>query len=133
MPKIVLPFRNRGQEVCPFAFYRKGSRVVDRRKVRKRIPCRALRLVSSVASIIAGREVGWRWKPEPLPVARGDDEHPLPQLRNSIVGGIERPELQNVVRADFSVYLLDTSLRSEERRVGKECVSTCSSRCWPYT
>src|SRR3546814_2985318 len=23
-------------------------------------------------------------------------------------------------------------LRSEERRVGKECVSTCRSRCWPY-
>src|SRR3546814_11122096 len=22
--------------------------------------------------------------------------------------------------------------RSEERRVGKECVSTCSSRWWPY-
>src|SRR3546814_19121391 len=22
--------------------------------------------------------------------------------------------------------------RSEERRVGKECVSTCRSRCWPY-
>src|SRR3546814_14798033 len=24
------------------------------------------------------------------------------------------------------------SLRSEERRVGKECVSTCRSRWWPY-
>src|SRR3546814_12093379 len=24
-----------------------------------------------------------------------------------------------------------TTLRSEERRVGKECVSTCRSRCWP--
>src|SRR3546814_19792081 len=23
-------------------------------------------------------------------------------------------------------------LRSEERRVGKECVSTCKSRWWPY-
>src|SRR3546814_14606334 len=23
-------------------------------------------------------------------------------------------------------------VRSEERRVGKECVSTCRSRCWPY-
>src|SRR3546814_1798538 len=25
-----------------------------------------------------------------------------------------------------------TSTRSEERRVGKECVSTCRSRWWPY-
>src|SRR3546814_11965626 len=26
----------------------------------------------------------------------------------------------------------DYGLRSEERRVGKECVSTCRSRWWPY-
>src|SRR3546814_19155498 len=26
----------------------------------------------------------------------------------------------------------DTEKRSEERRVGKECVSTCSTRCSPY-
>src|SRR3546814_7641213 len=25
-----------------------------------------------------------------------------------------------------------SSVRSEERRVGKECVSTCRSRWWPY-
>src|SRR3546814_14121338 len=29
-----------------------------------------------------------------------------------------------------TTYRLD-DLRSEERRVGKECVSTCSSRWWP--
>src|SRR3546814_12556063 len=28
--------------------------------------------------------------------------------------------------------LLMTEQRSEERRVGKECVSTCRSRWWPY-
>src|SRR3546814_14256061 len=27
---------------------------------------------------------------------------------------------------------IESALRSEERRVGKECVSTCSSRGWPY-
>src|SRR3546814_15238079 len=27
---------------------------------------------------------------------------------------------------------LDARLRSEERRVGTECVSTCRSRWWPY-
>src|SRR3546814_11920157 len=26
----------------------------------------------------------------------------------------------------------EQSFRSEERRVGKECVSTCRSRWWPY-
>src|SRR3546814_12121937 len=34
---------------------------------------------------------------------------------------------------DFgAVYRLATGGRSEERRVGKECVSTCSSRWSPY-
>src|SRR3546814_11768266 len=28
--------------------------------------------------------------------------------------------------------LNNASFRSEERRVGKECVSTCRSRWWPY-
>src|SRR3546814_17867620 len=28
--------------------------------------------------------------------------------------------------------LLLLTLRSEERRVGKECVSTCGSRWWPF-
>src|SRR3546814_17290665 len=35
----------------------------------------------------------------------------------------------------FSVLMILTTLlifRSEERRVGKECVSTCRSRWWPY-
>src|SRR3546814_11387591 len=27
---------------------------------------------------------------------------------------------------------LEVRMRSEERRVGKECVSTCRSRWWPY-
>src|SRR3546814_16580944 len=29
-------------------------------------------------------------------------------------------------------FLCEAHLRSEERRVGKECVSTCSTRWWPY-
>src|SRR3546814_11577924 len=27
---------------------------------------------------------------------------------------------------------IEASFRSDERRVGKECVSTCRSRWWPY-
>src|SRR3546814_12589471 len=30
------------------------------------------------------------------------------------------------------IYAKTTRGRSEERRVGKECVSTCRSRWWPY-
>src|SRR3546814_2106218 len=35
-------------------------------------------------------------------------------------------------RLDEHARLLRVALRSEERRVGKECVSTCSSRWSPY-
>src|SRR3546814_11545955 len=34
--------------------------------------------------------------------------------------------------ACFGVAMLQTGMRSEERRVGKECVSTCRSRWSPY-
>src|SRR3546814_20004885 len=30
------------------------------------------------------------------------------------------------------IHRLSRSWKSEERRVGKECVSTCRSRWWPY-
>src|SRR3546814_16887684 len=36
---------------------------------------------------------------------------------------------------DFAVmgaFFRRSGMRSEERRVGKECVSTCRSRWWPY-
>src|SRR3546814_15565175 len=35
----------------------------------------------------------------------------------------------DVIEGEVSVF---TVVRSEERRVGKECVSTCRSRCSPY-
>src|SRR3546814_871047 len=37
-----------------------------------------------------------------------------------------------IAKAGIPFYLGGTSLRSEERRVGKECVSTCRSRWSPY-
>src|SRR3546814_9037307 len=37
-----------------------------------------------------------------------------------------------VVLTSTRVAYLDLTGRSEERRVGKECVSTCRSRWWPY-
>src|SRR3546814_10865687 len=35
-------------------------------------------------------------------------------------------------RARVGVRVRDTAMKSEERRVGKECVSTCRSRWSPY-
>src|SRR3546814_12228690 len=48
---------------------------------------------------------------------------------------IERPVLlhqQNDVPDVFRRARTAWRLRSEERRVGKECGSTCRSRWWPY-
>src|SRR3546814_5884346 len=44
----------------------------------------------------------------------------------------ERPALRRNKRADGHGHLPLCSTRSEERRVGKECVSTCRSRWSPY-
>src|SRR3546814_13155316 len=44
----------------------------------------------------------------------------------------ERDESAHRLGDDFAVVRRDAMLRSEERRVGKECVSTCSSRWSPY-
>src|SRR3546814_16979447 len=40
-------------------------------------------------------------------------------------------ELKNALRSG-DIWVQGSRQRSEERRVGKECVSTCRSRWWPY-
>src|SRR3546814_12650200 len=50
------------------------------------------------------------------------------QLRHIMVGVI-RPDSANKVATIMTAS--SPSERSEERRVGKECVSTCRSRGWP--
>src|SRR3546814_11048785 len=63
---------------------------------------------------------------EPLP-----DDHPLRRMPNVIL----TPHLGYTVKELFQVFYEDTVEnveRSEERRVGKECVSKCRSRWSPY-
>src|SRR3546814_20684616 len=54
----------------------------------------------------------------------------LPAGWNKKIGTITKAAL--VKAADVAISTLDELNRSEERRVGKECVSTCSSRWSPY-
>src|SRR3546814_15358770 len=50
-----------------------------------------------------------------------------------LVGGIDREEiLPETLAAAFLARAATVRARSEERRVGKECVSTCRSRWSPY-
>src|SRR3546814_12605763 len=60
--------------------------------------------------------------------------HDLPHsprgiLKKQVARLAERGML-SMFASELEFYLFDE--RSEERRVGKECVSTCRSRCSPY-
>src|SRR3546814_13541906 len=59
---------------------------------------------------------------------RGDAQPPLMRL----VGDRGELLLRHLQLARFGVARKDAAGRSEERRVGKECVSTCRSRWSPY-
>src|SRR3546814_20452142 len=41
-----------------------------------------------------------------------------------------RPDVTAVIKTNSAMQI--SYMRSKERRVGKECVSTCRSRCSPY-
>src|SRR3546814_15800458 len=53
------------------------------------------------------------------------------RLRGSIMGSVDWREVVVIVIGSLTT-LLAAFLSSEERRVGKECVSTCRSRWSPY-
>src|SRR3546814_2382731 len=72
------------------------------------------------------------------PVARAGGEERAPTLLQHLdrPAGVRRDRLQAEPRADLEALPGmggdPDRRRSEERRVGKECVSTCSSRWSPY-
>src|SRR3546814_6547654 len=53
----------------------------------------------------------------------------IPTLGRKRVGTLKPSDVRAVTRAVFDA---GRATRSEERRVGKECVSTCRSRWSPY-
>src|SRR3546814_14550112 len=59
-------------------------------------------------------------------------EHLLAQAGSALSGQQFVIATQLIGQMDEAGYLEANLLRSEERRVGKECVSTCRSRWWPY-
>src|SRR3546814_20198699 len=66
----------------------------------------------------------------------GDDAGGVPRPRGTAVAPLRDPPglagTQPVGPAGAVAGDHAGDLRSEERRVGKECVSTCRSRCSPY-
>src|SRR3546814_11133208 len=64
----------------------------------------------------------------PGPVSR-DKAEILRKADAVYLDAIRKAGLYDAIWQAFAVLL---PVRSEERRVGKECVSTCRSRWWPY-
>src|SRR3546814_7447904 len=56
----------------------------------------------------------------------------LPDSLTVPAGGFMRARYRTAAAFDATLDGADISIRSEERRVGKECVSTCRSRWSPY-
>src|SRR3546814_12539790 len=62
----------------------------------------------------------------------------LPNSQRLLVAGqfvgviVERAQSQQALVIPQAAIVVDQAGRSEERRVGKECVSTCRSRWSPY-
>src|SRR3546814_15593763 len=68
---------------------------------------------------------------DPGLVQRRKDRRGAVQLR--VAAHADRDRRQSCVRAGFDARMAIAAIeRSEERRVGKECVSTCRSRWSPY-
>ena len=58
--------------------------------------------------------------------AMGGDNAPAEPVRAAVEAVTERQDIKVILTGKQEV------IRSEERRVGKECVSTCRSRWSPY-
>src|SRR3546814_14981968 len=57
---------------------------------------------------------------------------PLGEIMRARSSGIKPNRLSVALFAALALPVAGTAFRSEERRVGKECVSTCRSRWSPY-
>ena len=66
---------------------------------------------------------------EPLPVVVCDVNDGETLITEKGRSEEHTSELQSLMRTSYAVFCF---FRSEERRVGKECVSTCRSRWSPY-
>src|SRR3546814_13768631 len=55
-----------------------------------------------------------------------------PPVAVSVLAAAKLAGASQMDTAIDAMKLAATTFRSEERRVGKECVSTCRSRWWPY-
>src|SRR3546814_19165035 len=77
---------------------------------------------------------------EPRMVAEaGQEELEALRFDDRLAGGIVDDEMREIglaghraERGEFGRGEADEIQRSEERRVGEECVRTCRSRWWPY-
>src|SRR3546814_3887202 len=81
--------------------------------------------ISDWSSDVCSSDLLARLRVGEQPLDAGSQNHARARDRGILIGAFDLPPL---TRCAFAA---DTLLRSEERRVGKECVSTCRSRWSP--
>src|SRR3546814_18833413 len=85
--------------------------------------------ISDWSSDVCSSDLGWY--ASPAPYQPGSIARDCAQLNTQ--GMARRSSIALLlVRLDGRDPIFSVAIRSEERRVGKECVSTCSSRWSPY-
>src|SRR3546814_6800508 len=87
-------------------------------------------LISDWSSDVCSSDLPLLWRTLHL---AGDDQVPASvqeKLRRVVFHNAQRSLL--LIRESAEILALFKEHRSEERRVGKECVSTCRSRWSPY-
>src|SRR3546814_13342529 len=78
-------------------------------------------------------EHGARWRPDHAAQSRHSANHHDPSQSAGPRTGDPRPDTRAMARKGKLTWPTSSLVsRSEERRVGKECVSTCRSRWSPY-
>src|SRR3546814_13187054 len=91
--------------------------------------------ISDWSSDVCSSDLGARLRPEPLAVKIAGEDISLSAQR-SVADALHwfstLEEKLNDTQKQIAKAILKEINRSEERRVGKECVSTCRSRCSPY-
>src|SRR3546814_20429970 len=92
-------------------------------------------LIASTDGVLASFDLRW-YDEAALTVVMAAQGYPGAYETGSVIRGLD---LAGGNSDDVKIFHAGTKkgpggeiLRSEERRVGKECVSTCRSRCAPY-
>src|SRR3546814_21109221 len=87
---------------------------------------RPMRQIEAAETMMAMNKFSWTYAKS---LVAATPQHQLVSDRKKTIRGLSDEQLDHMEREASNI---DREFRSEERRVGKECVSTCRYRWSPY-